>query len=228
VNSYALIELLEIMPELTKHYFEPPKINFLEQNKKLDKLVSNMMYNTFLQGFAKFKIDPKKFLHDISGNIVATLQKQTNQAYKANLNNNIEVHVNLEHLRQVLARFLELAFGKLIWSPEDHTNIWDLFQSTSKAVKNFSQKKIMADMDNLDDLYWSIVHRFCFFLDITGHELPIEFYQDFKNKLLSANLLMFQIEEQEQFITNKETHLVQALFEGEAKARAYKQGLIVR
>jgi len=214
VNSYAFIDLLEVMPDFAKHYFEPPQINFFEQNQKK---VNNLMYNNFLTNFSSFKKDPKEFLNTMSQDIVATLKKQTKE---------IESQVNLEHLRQSLTRFLELSLGKIIWSPEDHENIWNLFLSLSKAIESFSKQKIIDDADNIDDLYWSLIHRFCFFLDVTGHELPIEFYADFKNKLFAANLLMFQIEEQEQHITNKETHLVQALFEGEARARAYKTGLI--
>jgi len=215
VNSYALVDLLEAIPSLTKQYFVFPEQNFFEENKKI---INDLMYNQFASNFSLFKINPKDFLNDLSKNIVTTLQNKTKI---------IDTHVNLEHLKQSLVRFVELAIGKTIWSPQDHKNIWSLFTGLSKALEELSKQKIVEDVDNLDDMFWSVVHRFCDFLDIVGHELPVEFYSEFKNQLLSANLFMFQIEEQEKSITTKETQLVQALFEGEARARAYQKGIIV-
>jgi len=214
VNSYALLDLMDELPELTKHYFVIDLGNIFEENKKI---INNLMYNNFLKDFSFFKKEPKKFLHNLSKEIVEKLNKESKI---------VSSHVNLEHIRQSLVRFLEQSFGKLIWSPEDHENIWNLFYRTTKKIAELSS--IVDDMDSLDDLYWSLIHRFCFFLDLTGHELPVEFYKDFRIKLSSAKLPMFQIEEQEHSITSKENQLVQALFEGEAKAMAYKEGLIVR
>ena len=175
------------------------------------------MYNNFLQNFDSFKQSPKTFLFDLSHNIVQELNKQSNTT---------TIQVNLEHLRQSLIRFLEQAIGKLIWSPQDHENIWPLFYRTTKKIDALSN--IADDMDNIDDLYWSLIHRFCFFLDVTGHEIPTEFYKDFKIKLSAASLPMFQLHEQEKTITNKEDTLIQKLMESQAKSMAYKQGLIVR
>jgi len=215
VNSYALLDLLEVLPDLTRHCFTLPEKNFFEENKKA---INNVMYKSFVSNFSLFKLDPKDFLDNLSENILSTLQNQANI---------VDTHVNLEHFRQSLVRFIELALGKTIWSPQDHENIWSLFRSISKSIEKLSKQKIIEDIDNLDDMLWSLVHRFCDFLDIIGHKLPVEFYQKFKNKLLSSKLFIFQIEEQEKSITTKEAQLMQALFEGEAKARAYQKGIII-
>jgi len=214
VNSYALLDLLDMLPNLTQHYFTINLGNIFEQNKKT---INDLMYNNFLSDFSFFKKEPKKFLHDLSTKIIEKINKESNI---------IDTHVNLEHVRQSLVRFLEQSVGKLIWSPKDHANIWEIFYRTTKKIAELSD--IAEDMDNLDDLYWSLVHRFCFFLDLTGHEMPAEFYKDFRIKLAAADLPMFQIAEQEQAITNKENKLMQALLEGEARSMAYKEGLITR
>jgi len=139
----------------------------------------------------------------------------------------IDTHVNLEHLRQSLIRFIELAVNKVIWNLQDYKNIWSLFAGLSKSIEELSKQEIIQDIDNVDDMLWSLVHRFCDFLEIVGHELPIEFYPEFKDQLFSSKLLILQLEEQEKSITTKQTQLVQALFEGEARARAYQKGIIV-
>jgi len=215
VNCYALVDLLETIPDLSKQYFVFEEKNFFEENRKI---INNLMYNNFASNFSLFKLDPKDFLNNLSENILTTIQKQTNI---------INTHVNLEHLRQSLVRFVELAINKAIWSPQDYKNIWSLFAGLSKSIEELSKQEIIQDIDNVDDMLWSLVHRFCDFLDIVGHELPVEFYPEFKDQLFSSNLFVLQLEEQEKSITTKETKLVQALFEGEARARAYQKGIIV-
>jgi len=215
VNSYAFIDLLEIFPTLTKHYFVIPTTSILEQNKKI---INNILYKNFLSRFTVFKQDPKAFFNDISENVLKTLNKQSNMTDK---------HVNVEHLKQAVIRFLELGIGKLIWSPQEHENIWELFYSTAKHIETFATSNIVNDLDDMDDLFWSLIHRFCFFIELAGQQLPVEFYTNFRTKLASSDLLMFNIKEQEKSIKTKELHLVHTLFEGEAKSRAYKNGIIL-
>ena len=214
VNCYALLDLFDVLPELTKQYFVIDLGNMFKLNKNM---INDLMYNNFLKDFSFFKKEPKKFLHNLSQEIVEKINKESKIA---------DTKVNVEHVRQSLVRFLEQGIGKLIWSPEDHTNIWENFYRTTKKISELSE--VIDDVDSLDDLYWSLIHRFCFFLELTGHELPVEFYKDFKIKLSAAKLSMFQIEEQEKAITSKESKLIQALFESEARSMAYKEGLIVR
>ncbi|KKP28587.1 MAG: hypothetical protein UR12_C0017G0015 [candidate division TM6 bacterium GW2011_GWF2_30_66] len=217
INSYAFLELLEIMPELIDQYFKAPEINIFEQNKSL---ISDLMYNNFLNNFNNFTKDPKFFLDNMSDNILASLK--TNSY----ITETIDTHVDIEHLRQTICKFLELSIGKLVWAPQDHKNIWNLFYKTSKSIENFSNKKIIDDLDNLNCIYWSLIHRFCDFLKLTGNELPIEFYVNFNNKILSSQLSMFQIDEQEIAITSKETHIIQSLLTAQAKAQAYKKSIL--
>lgn len=217
VNCYAFLELLEIMPELVKHYFEPPKIDLFEFNKKI---VGDLMYKNFLDNFDGFKDNPKIFLENMAEKTLKPFYENANKNSQAEL---IESYSSLEHLRQEISKFLELSLGKLIWSPYDHQNIWSLFYRTAKAIQEFSDKKIIDDVDNLDDIYWSLIHRFCDFLELSGNDLPTEFYVNFNNKILSSELLMFQIEEQERAITNKETYLVQSILSGQAKMLASKR-----
>jgi len=216
VNSYALIELLKIMPKLTKHYFQIPKADILQNNKKI---ISDLMYSSFVSHFGIFKQNPKDFLNDISENILTTLNQNSGM---------IEKHVDIENLRQFLVRFLEVSIGKLIWNPKEYKRIWKLFYVAAKNLEKLAENNIISDLDSLDDIFWSLIHRFCFFIELAAQDLPIEFYTRFRNKLTSSDLFMFQIAEQEQAIKSKQQYLVHALFEGEAKARAYKNGIVLR
>lgn len=220
ISSYAFLDLIEIMPEFLTNYFKAPEINLFNFNKSS---INNLIYNDFLINFNDFKNNPKIFIDGISKNIVNYLNNEAEKNKKAEI---IDTYVNLEHLRKSVKNFLELSLSKIAWSPEDHKNIWDLFFRTTKALEEFHVKKIIDDVDDMDDIYWSLVHRFCDLLKLTATDLPIEFYVHFNSKILSSQLSMFQIEEQEKAITSKETRLVQSLLSAQAKARSYQQSVI--
>jgi len=216
VNSYAFLRLLKVLPNLTKQYFIVPEINIFEGNQKV---INDVLYSNFMSNFSFFKQDPQTFLQDLSKNIVKNLQQ------KAGV---LEQHVSIENLRQSVVRFLESGLGKLVWDPKDHKKIWKLFYATAKKIERLAENNIFTDLDSLDDLFWSLIHRFCFFLELTAQELPVNFYKKFRMKLSSSDLFMFEIAEQESAMTTKEIHLVHALFENEAKARAYQSGMLLR
>jgi len=216
VNPYALIELLEQMPKLIKHYFIIPEANIFENNKKL---ITDLLFSSFRSQFSFFKKSPNKFLNNLSVGILEALNKQSGL---------IDKRVTIENIRQSLIRMLELYIGKLVWDPKEHKKIWKLFYAINKNVEKLAEKNIITDLDSLDDLFWSLIHRFCFFIELAAQDLPINFYKKFRNKIAASDLFMFEIAEQEQTIKTKESHLMHALFEGEAKARAYKTGIVLR
>ena len=65
-----------------------------------------------------------------------------------------------------LVDFLEIAMAKLIWSPEEHEKIWENVKAISRQLEVLIQHNILNDANDLDDLYWTLIHRFCFFLEI--------------------------------------------------------------
>ena len=215
ISAYAFSAMLGSLQELLKHYFTPPKPTSLVT---LKTNVSDVLYSTFLSQFDAFKKNPKTFFNNLSNEIISSLNHELRSAEKK---------LKKEQLRQSVVRFLELCTGKLIWSPQEPSDIMPSLSTVSKQLAKMMNNHIIQDIDHLDDLFWSLTHRFCFFIELTGEQLPIAFYQNSKQDLLRKNLLLCSLEEQEKLITSKADRLMNALLTGEAKARAQEKGILV-
>ena len=86
---------------------------------------------------------------------------------------------------------------------------------------------IINDLDDLDDLLWTLIHRFCYFLDIVRPELPSAFYEQIKDDLTNQQLALLTIEEQEPLIEPKNSYLLQAVIEGQARKQGAEKGLLL-
>lgn len=215
VNAHAFSSMLEELPEVLGDYFRVTKFDSLEKYKEA---INEILYSNFLSKYEKFRKDTHEFFDDLSQEIINTMQSDLSV-----LNEN----VSTTELRQAIIRFLEVTMGKLIWSPEEHKVIWASVKKISQQLEVLMDNNILDDTNDLDDLYWTLVHRFCYFLDITGPSLPTEFYEQVKNDIASQELLMLEIEEQEPLIESKTKCLMRALFDNQVKAVAAKRGIIV-
>lgn len=214
VNAYVFVNMLEPLQKLLQHYFTESTPRTVEQ---LKLSVNDVLYSSFLSQFDFFKKDPKTFFNNLSNEILTSLNYELNNAEK---------EARKEQLRQMVIRFLEICASKLVWSPDEPQEIWESIRITSNQFASFMKDHILEDVDHLDDLLWSITHRFCFFLDLTGSDLPIHFYQDIKQDLIRKTPLLCKLEEQEPLILSKSDYIMQAVLEGEAKARAQIHGII--
>lgn len=214
VNAYVFVEMLKPLQEIMKYYFISPKPRSPAQMKTT---VNDVLYSSFLSQFDFFKRDPKSFFSSLSHEILTSLNHELLGS---------EREIKKEQLRQTIIRFLELCAGKLVWSPEEPTEIWRSIKQLSSKLARLMKDDIVQDIDHLDDLLWSITHRFCFFLELTGMDLPVSFYQNIKQDLLRKTPLLCKLEEQERLITSKSEILMQAVLAGEAKARAYTHGIV--
>ena len=126
-----------------------------------------------------------------------------------------------------LFRFLDIALSKLIWNAQEPEQIWDSFKTITKNLENLMEHHIINDLDDLDDLLWTLIHRFCYFLDIVRPELPSAFYEQIKDDLTNQQLALLTIEEQEPLIEPKNSYLLQAVIEGQARKQGAEKGLLL-
>lgn len=214
INAYVFADMLAPLQTILKDYFVGPKPRSINQ---LKTSVNDVLYSSFLSQFDFFKKDPKLFFNNLSNEILTSL----NHELSGSKNEIIK-----EQLRQTVVRFFELCISKIVWSPEESTEIWNTIKITSEQLTSMMKDRIIEDVDHLDDLFWSITHRFCFFIDLVGADLPISFYQTVKQDLLAKKTLLSKIDEQESAITSKSDHLMQTILAGEAKARASQAGSV--
>jgi hypothetical protein len=158
---------------------------------RFTKTVKTQLIQDFSTRFHEFKIDPELFITSLA-------QKITQQA---------EQEMELAHMQHTVVRLLEIAIGKTIWSPYDQQKTWESVQHLSKQLVLLLEENIIGDVDALDDLLWSLIHRYCYFLELTGSLLTSEFYKTVLDDIDSKNLLISLVEEQDDLLKPKKLFL---------------------
>jgi len=222
VNPYAFSSLLDELPHHLRTYFTAQKARAYLKNTALydanmfdrfKETVNNMLYIKFSSEYESFKQDPEQFLTNLSNEIVGIAQEE----------------VSIEQLRQGIIRFCEIGLGKIIWSPYDKEKTWESVKTISNQLATLIEYNILDDVNDLDDLYWTLINRYCHFLDLMGIDMPTTFYQHVKNDLSSQELLLFELEEQDATIVEaKIQYFTRTLLEAETKCRAYQKGILTR
>ncbi len=220
INAYAFLGALEDLPGQLVPYFTCYKEVGSRQYRmgvdtdmfdRFKETVDNLLYIRFSSQYDIFKADPEKFLHGLAEQVVDMAKQE----------------LDTERLRITIKRFLELNISKLVWSPEEHDEIWDNVKSISRYLEVLMEKEIIVDLNDLDDMYWTLIHRFNYFLDITSTELPISFYQKIKKDIYQdSSLKMLKLEEQDICIQSKKEVFIASLLQAEARRRAFDIGVI--
>ena len=216
VNAYAFSDMIEQMPLLLEDYFLLAKSNSMNKHKEN---VTSILYSTFLSKYDYFKKNPQDFFDDLSQDILHALENELTA-----LNDD----VTMDQLRQSMVRFLEIGLNKLVWSVEEPEKIWDSVKTISQQLERLMEHNVIDDADDLDDLYWSLVHRLCYFIEIAGPELPFDFYEKIKTEVSAQQVIMFDLEEQEAALESKSQKLMNVLVMAQAKKQATERGIVVR
>jgi len=216
INAYAFSSLLAELPDLLSHHFEYKRLDSFDAHKEM---INTILYETFLAKYEAFKQNPKDFFNSLSHDILDTLHQDGTSIQ--------DEDISIDELRQTIIRFLEGSTAKLVWSPDEHSKIWESVKTISKQFETLVEHNIISDQNDLDDLFWSLIHRFSYFLQLASPELPVEFYETVKSDLASEQLLLLELEEQEELIESKRDCLTQAIFEGQARRQAIDMGVIV-
>lgn len=214
VNSYVFSALIEQIPSLLKPYFMGFKFesgsqlilaNDLDMLERLQRMVTSIVYTKFAQDFTNCKTNPEQFLNDLTQRIVTATSQE----------------VSIEQLRQVIIRFLEVGLSKLIWSPKDEEKTWESVKTISHNIASLMEYNIIDDLNDVDALYWTLVHRYRYFLELHSTDMPLACYQKIKNDMLNQKLFLFELEEQESFLPTKQTCLINTVLTQAGKKQAY-------
>ena len=197
INSYSLITSMPKLADALSPYIVKKEATFL---KDLQKSLKTRFSNIFSTYFSYFQKNPDSFLDALAEQIA----KKTNEVQT-------QQHVDLEQIRRDVLRFLEACIGKLVWSPQDAYDAWTSINEIATLSENFLDKNLISDIDAFDDLCWSLIRRFCYFIDIAVEDIPQEMFIQIINDIHREDLILFQIEEQEDLITNKKDFLLKKI-----------------
>jgi hypothetical protein len=218
INGYAFADLLERLPDLlkqyctikNKHLISSPALLDMDMFDRFKESVNGVLYNRFLTDYDAFKKDPDDFLHDISQQVLDLAQEE----------------IAVLQLRNALMRFLEISISKLVWTPDNPVKAWDCTKKMSLELTNLAQQAIIEDVNELDDLFWSLTYRFSFFVDLFASDMSPAFFEVVHNDLTQKKLLLVNLEEQQDWLESKEKYLTRTLNTSKAKMLAYQNGIL--
>lgn len=201
INSFAFLELLEKIILLSP-YFESS--SDIEKQKAVirENLVS--LLNT--RESLSFNLD-----------------QMTDDLYNVIIN--LDQEKEVYHLQYVVHQFLEIGLSKLIWSYIDQENCWESVKLIACQLEQMQGKNIITH-EMLNELYWTLISRFKYFLDIAGTELNSQAYYSLNLDLENDNLALWALSEKEPYILPKREFLRQAVINSSISARACQEGII--
>lgn len=185
------------MPEFVKAmkpYLEKKEAKFLED---MQITLKNKLSEMFARYFNVFQKNPDEFMNSLAGQIV----KQSNQSAT-------QQHVETEQLKKDVVRFFEICTNKLIWSEKEDIQSWYNCNRLAHECQICLENGIICDTNALDDMCWSIIHRFCYFVDLSKESLSKDFYTQILDDLQTKPLLLVALEEQEDLMTKKREHMI--------------------
>lgn len=214
VSAYAFSDLIQTFPVNLKDYFVLRKSRSYITNEaildahmydRFNQTVNSALYLKFSNEYDEFKRDPNSFLQTISNEIVGLAQEEFTRG----------------QIRQDIIRFCEIALSKMIWNPQDHIKTWDITKKISNQLASLLEHNILDDVNDLDDLYWTLLHRYCYFIELTHTDMPLHFFDDIKNDINSQKSILFALEEQDLIVAPKIECFKHTLMHAEAQARSY-------
>jgi hypothetical protein len=213
ISANAFTLLLEKLPDLLKPYFTTSNTYTID---RLKKRINNILYAQFLEKFTNFKQDPDYFFKDLSQIIVHEIE----------VDNAHQDIISSEEMRKTMLIFLEVGIGKLMWNPKNTKDAWNTVKSLSDHMIRLLESSILADADDLNDLFISLIERYCYFIDLSATDLPLDFYDTVSQEIFSLSLPLLELEEQEEYIEPKKQRLLRALTQAQARCAAYHHNAI--
>ncbi len=227
INDTVPLELLpafaiNLEPHFDTHQAEAPK----EDLEFIKKHTEEVILYKFTEHFTRFQSSPETFIEELSHDL-ASFYKQQEESQAQALAKNNSKQESLMRLRNMTVRFFELTINKTMWNPITPETIWPSVVALAEGLKGLAQHHILDHMDDLDDLLWTLTHRFCYFVELTGADLPIAFYEKIEEDLVNKTVFFLETKEQDDGITTKKQFIIEALLKGKTRALATQQGLVV-
>jgi hypothetical protein len=220
VSAYGLLELLEQLPT---------SLDYLKELKPIDVTsahyydeLHNLLYDAFLTKFDDLKANPNVFFTMLTNNVVTLVSKNLTKPM-------LEITRNetLIDLQPVFVRFLDTTINKLMWNTKEAANIWITTKGIATELESLYDKEFISDLTDLDDLYWTLIHRFALFLDLSANKLPLELLHEMHNEVVSGNLVFLSIAEQEPYLETKKYVLERALTGAISKRLSYEHDVFI-
>jgi hypothetical protein len=219
VNAYAFSQELEDLSTILDSYFGFPVSKRYITNSALydasftDRFIATVnsaLYAKFSTEYESFRQNPDLFLRNMSADILSIAQEEIEQS----------------QIRQSIIRFCEIALNKLIWHPGEQEKTWELTKKIATQLATLLEHNIIDDSNDLDDLYWTLLNRYCYFMEVAALDMPESFYTALKNDIRSNKIVLFELPEQDFIVEPKLSYMQRSIMESEVRAYGFQHGLL--
>ncbi len=203
ITAYSLERFLD----KTTPYLEQN----LATNQSLWKSFKRTLSQTFREKFSYAQQDPLGFFEYVSKNLESQVTHQV---------------ITPMRVRAIFLRFLTHNTDKLLWSVHDQELTWQSFKKLGNIFHQLHTTGVIPDPLDANELYWSLVERYCYFLKLSGTQLSLDACKMMKRDLLHEPLVWIHQKEQESMLETKIERVLTAILETEAKIHAKAKGII--
>ena len=211
--QFLVDELPQYMqPRIYDSYLATTLDRDLEAYQRLKEFNCTLLLNSFSTYYDDFRTNPVQFLNNIGEILAAAAQEE----------------LEIIKLRTSIKLFLELHLNKLIWASEDKEGCWDQVKLIAYNLALLVENNIIDDLNDLDDLYWSLIHRFGHFFEYAYKNCDYSLFEVIKQDLAHGSLLLLDLEEHDPCIEKRSECLLHIVMHAEAKKRAHEVSLLAR
>lgn len=202
INPYAFSEMLNHLPLAMT-----PFCNKAQEKRIIVEAIKETIGSCLVNNFTQLKKDPETTLNKLAQNIYALTVSGE------------ERDISIAQLQYAFHYFLARGISNLVWSPSDQIDSWELVKTLSHQIEKCLECNLI-DEEMVDDLFWVLLQRYAFFMDICAADLHQAFFDAINKDLRTERASLWLLEEREEFITTKLSFLKNALMEAEIKSRA--------
>lgn len=197
ISAPALERFLTQVTPVIEFQFAQKPYNIWQEFK-------STLWTTFKKNFTFLQRHPDGFFEELS--------KQLERQVEANV-------ISPERARSTLVRFCCASLDKTIWCAQDQEESWHCFKKLGSLIHTLHTKKIVPDELDVNDMYWSLIERYCFFLQLSGSQLSLKTCELMKQDLTAESIPWLRHKEQEVHTQTKTERLATAALETEARIR---------
>lgn len=197
IDGKSFLITIPHLTDVLKFYTKKKDATFLDGMKS--KLKEHMT-NIFSKYFSYFQSNPDAFMDALSKQIA----HQTNEFFT-------QQHVDAAHLKKDVLRFFELCINKLILPADNILESWKKVKDIANAFHESLKANIFTGETAFDDISWSLIHRFCYILQLTHKSITQEEYNQIMQEIRTIPCTLLQTEEQEKILQTKKEYLLQQL-----------------
>lgn len=170
------------------------------------ELIKNSILTAFAHDAEQIATNPAQFFDTMAEELLKKLQPWIEQEQGINL------------LRHTLTMLLHTMITKMVW---DVTNplLWQQIKKVGTQLTTLEKEGII-DKQQLNTLFWSLILRICYLIELQASVIPLDVYQEMISDITTSDHPLLRLVDAEPNMTSKAEKLRQVILDSGAVARA--------